>query len=237
MLVARRTFLGSVAALVATRAAFAADSPDEILRRADDVRNPADSYFLRCVIKSSTTPDEMEIESSVQGNTRTLIKTIRPARDRGRLGLMVDQDMWAYVPNLRRAVRVTLSQRLVGQAANGDICRNRWSGDYAATIESDQPAQWTLFLTATKRGLTYDKIRLVVAKQTYRPLRAEYLTPAGKPLKRAEFRAYKPLAGKERPTVIHIEDALRAGDWSDITIVEATPRTFPASIFYAENLK
>jgi hypothetical protein len=150
---------------------------------------------------------------------------------------MVDQDMWAYVPNLGRAVRVTLSQRLVGQAANGDICRNRWSGDYTPVIEAETPQAWTLFLTATKKGLTYEKIRLWIEKGTYHPLHAEFLTPAGKPLKRAEYRAYRPFANVNRPSVIHIEDALRPGDFSDVEIVEATPRQFPASIFYAENLK
>ncbi|HEY2510821.1 MAG TPA: outer membrane lipoprotein-sorting protein [Polyangiaceae bacterium] len=241
MRVNRRGFLGQAGALAAavvlgSRPALA-EAPEEILRKADDVRNPADSYFLRCVIKSSGTDEETEIEASVQGNTRTLVKTLRPARDKGRLGLMVDQDMWAYVPNLHRAVRVTLSQRLVGQAANGDICRNRWSGDYTPVIEAETPHDWALLLTANKRGLTYEKIRLWVEKQSFHPLRAEFLTPQGKPLKRAEYRAYKPMSGKDRPTVLHIEDALRASDFSDVQIVEATPRQFPASIFYAENLK
>ncbi len=242
MLLGRRHFLGHAGAIAAavvfgSRSARAADSPDDILRRADEVRNPADSYFLHCIVKSSSTSEDTEIEASIQGNTRTLIKTIRPARDRGRMGLMVDQDMWAYVPNLRRAVRVTLSQRLVGQAANGDICRCRWTGDYTPVIESQTPQQWTLFLTATKRGLTYEKIRLVIEKGSYHPLRAEFLTPAGMPLKRADFLAYKPISGKDRPSVIHIADALRAADYSDIQIVDAIPRQFPASIFYAENLK
>ena len=237
----RRRFLGVVGAAagvaLAPRFARAGDSPDDILKRADDVRNPAESYFIRCVVKSSSVSDDTEVEVSIQGNSRTLMKTVRPARDRGRLGLMVDEDMWAYVPNLHRSVRVGLSQRLVGQAANGDIARCRWSGDYTATIESENAKTWTLSLTATKKGLTYEKIRAVIEKGTYHPLRAEFLTPAGKPLKRAEYRGYQPLAGKDRPTIIHIEDAIRAADFSDIQIVEMTPRTFPASLFYPENLK
>jgi outer membrane lipoprotein-sorting protein len=150
---------------------------------------------------------------------------------------MVDEDMWAYVPNLQRSVRISLAQRLVGQAANGDIARCRWTGDYTPTIESDNAQAWTLLLTATKKGLTYEKIRAWIEKGTYHPLHAEFLTPTGKVLKRAEYRAYKPIAGKDRPTVIHIEDAVRQSDYSDIQIVEMTPRTFPASIFYPENLK
>ena len=94
--VSRRTFLGLFGAAagvaIAPGIAHAADVPADILRRADDVRNPAESYFLRCVVKSSSTSDDTEVEVSIQGNTRTLMKTIRPSRDRGRLGLMVDED-------------------------------------------------------------------------------------------------------------------------------------------------
>jgi outer membrane lipoprotein-sorting protein len=239
--VSRRRFLGlfgvAAGAAIAPRIAHAGDSPEEILRHADDVRNPAESYFVRCIVKSSSASDDTEVEVSIQGNARTLMKTVRPARDRGRLGLMVDEDMWAYIPNLGRSVRISLAQRLVGQAANGDIARCRWSGDYAPTIEAETPQAWTLLLTATKKGLTYEKIRAWIEKGSYHPLHAEFLTPAGKPLKRAEYRAYKALAGKDRPTVTHIEDAIRSGDYSDIQILEMTPRAFPASLFYPENLK
>ena len=221
-------------------AASAADAvtPDVILKRADEVRNPAESYFVRSVITSSSTPDEpVELEVSIQGNTRTLVRTIKPSRDRGRLALMVNEDMWAYVPNLKRAVRVSLGQRLVGQAANGDISRCRWSGDYTAVIESETVTEWVLLLAATKRALTYDKIRAWIEKGSFHPLRAEYLTPAGKPLKRAVYRRYAELAGSMRPSELHIEDALRPADYSDIRIVEIAPRQFPASIFYPENLQ
>ena len=42
--------------------------------------------------------------------------------------------IWVFIPNLKRSVRVGLSQKLTGQAANGDISRMRWSGDYTPKL-------------------------------------------------------------------------------------------------------
>ncbi len=209
----------------------------EILRKADDVRNPAESYFLKVRVISSDRPGRpSEFEVSLLGNDKTLVKTIEPRKDRGRNMLMRGTDMWAYIPNLKRAVRVSLSQRLVGQAANGDISRMRWAGDYDATIEKQTDKHWTLLLTAKKRGLTYDKVRVVIEKGTFRPKYAEYLTNGGKLLKKAQFTNYKELCGKERPTEIRIQDAVRPDDISALKILEMEVRQFPASLFVPENL-
>ena len=210
----------------------------EILLKADQVRNPAESYFLKVRVVTSDRPDRpSEFEVSLLGNDKTLIKTIEPRKDRGRNMLMRGTEMWAYIPNLKRAVRVSLSQRLVGQAANGDISRMRWAGDYDARIESQTQSHWTLLLTANKDGLTYDKLRVVVEKGTFRPKYAEYLTKGGKLLKKAQFTDYKELCGKQRPTEIRIQDAIREDDISSIRVLEMDVRKFPASLFVPENLE
>lgn len=225
--------------VVAAPPARADETPaEEIVRRADEVRNPADSYYLRVLVTTSDRPDSpAEFEVSLQGNAKTLIKTVRPAKDRGRNLLMKGTDMWAYIPNLKRAVRVSLSQRLAGQAANGDISRMRWSGDYDARIERQDDKTWTLFLTANKAGLTYAKLRVVVEKGTYHPLRAEYLTIAGTPLKRAEFASYQELCGSVRPAEIRIQDAVRPDDRAVIRVLSMEVKSFPASMFVPEALE
>jgi len=212
-------------------------SAAEILRRADEVRNPGESYFLRVQVESSDRPGEpAEFEVSLLGNSKTLVRTLKPTRDRGRNLLMLNTQMWAYVPNLKRAVRVSLGQKLVGQAANGDISRQRWSGDYDAAIEKQDDKSWTLLLTGNKEGLTYAKVRVVVAKGTFHPLYAEYLTVAGNPLKKAQFTGYRDMLGKQRPTEIRIQDAVRPDDRSVIKVLEMEVRSFPASMFSPDTL-
>src|SRR5262249_12942435 len=129
---------------------------EEILKRADAVRNPADSFEMTVEVMSSGQDEPRVFDVKLKGKDKTLVKTLSPSADRGRNLLMLAEDMWAYVPNLGRPVRVSLSQKLTGQAANGDISRMRWSGDYDVAIEAEFAKGWVLALNANKEGLTYD---------------------------------------------------------------------------------
>jgi outer membrane lipoprotein-sorting protein len=227
-----------VSALIFTAFAQAAESPDSIIKKVDEIRNPADSYFMKVEITDPSSPSTRWVyDVSLAGNTKTLVKTVEPAREQGRNFLMLEQDMWAYLPNLGRAVRVSLSQKLTGQASNGDISRMRWSGDYTPVIEKETQKEWTLFLTANKKGLTYDKVRVWVEKGNYHPTHAEFLAPSGKPLKRATYQAYQMMSGKVRPTEMIIQDATRESDKSRIKILKLEPKSFPASLFNPKSME
>lgn len=218
--------------------AFAGESPESIIKKVDDIRNPAaESYSMKVEISDVGSSTRYVYDVSLSGNTKTLIKTLEPTREQGRNFLMLDEDMWAYLPNLGRAVRVSLSQKLTGQAANGDISRMRWSGDYTSTIEKETPKEWVLFLTANKKGLTYEKMRVWVDKSNYHPMHAEFLATSGKPLKNAVYQGYKMMSGKVRPTQILIQDANRPTDQSKLTILNMTPKTFSASLFNPKSME
>jgi outer membrane lipoprotein-sorting protein len=223
--------------LLSLQAYGAAFSPEAIIKKVDDIRNPGDSYGMKVEITGSESEDKSVYEVSIQGNDKTLIKTLEPPRDRGHNMLMLQEEMWAYIPNLSRAIRVSLSQKLTGQAANGDISRMRWSGDYAPKIEKEDIKMWTIFLTAKKKGLTYDKLRVWVEKATMRPIQADFLTLGGIPLKKASYSGYKMIAGKVRPTTITIQDAVKASDKSVVSIVSMETKQFPAAIFNQNSLR
>ncbi len=212
-----------------------AQSAEDILKKADEVRNPAESYQMVVDVQNKD-GDTSRFEVKVKGGRKTLVKTLAPARDRGRNMLMIGEDMWAYVPNLKRSVRIALNQKLTGEAANGDISRMRWSGDYEVKIEKQEPKAWILFLTANKKGLTYDKIRLWVAKDQFRPLKAEYLALSGDVLKNARFEDYKQMEGTERPGTLVITDAKRKTQTTTLTISEVKKASFPEAIFQESSL-
>lgn len=225
-------------ALAISTFAAAPLTPEEILQKADDVRNPAASYFMQAEVNSGEKLQDQSIfDVSIQGNDKTLVRTIEPSRDHGRNLLMLGEDMWAYLPSVKRPLRVSLSQKLSGQAANGDISRMRWSGDYDAKIEKETRTDWTLFLSARRKGLTYDKARISVNKRDFHPTKAQFLTLSGKPLKEATYGDYKLLAGAVRPALIQIQDSLRPTDRSEIRIRKMEVRSFPASVFNQNSLK
>lgn len=210
-------------------------TPDQIIAKADSIRNPSDSFAMEVEIDDGERISLFDV--SLMGNDKTLIKTILPKRDKGRNMLMLDEQMWVYIPNLKRAVRISLGQKLTGQAANGDISRMRWSGDYSAKIISESKMSWKLHLKATKKGLTYDQLNVEVAKSNFHPLKAEYLTVTGKILKVATFQKYKKVLGKIRPTEIKIEDHASGSSVTYIRIKKMENKKFRSSLFNRRNLK
>ncbi|MEN9809252.1 MAG: hypothetical protein RLZZ488_819 [Pseudomonadota bacterium] len=212
-------------------------SADDVLRKADEVRCPSESYFMEVDVSSKGQDDVVKLEVFTKGREKTRVNTIAPARDKGRSMVMVNEDMWAYVPNLKRTVRVALNQKLTGQAANGDVSRMRWWGDYTAAYESQDAKKWVLMLNASKKGLTYEKLRVWIEKKTFRPIKAEYLSLAGMVLKNAEFGAYKQIAGAVRPTEILIRDAKNQDDSSMIRIRKLEAKESSDAIFNQNSLK
>jgi hypothetical protein len=184
---------------------------DTILRKADEVRNPSESFSMMVDVESQN-DDPARFEVMMQGKSKTL-------------------------PNLKRSVRVSLNQKLTGQAANGDISRMRWHGDYDASIVKESPEQWLLDLQANKKGLTYERIQIWVAKEGFRPVKAEYQTKQGKTLKVANFGGYKSILGAQRPTRILIRDANDESKSSTLVIREMKSEDFPNSLFNQNSLK
>lgn len=215
-------------------AAPAADA-DSILKATDNLRNPADSYVMRVGVTTSDDETPYEFEVSVKGKEKTLIKTLSPKRDEGKSFLMLGEDMWVSLPTMKRAVRVSLSQKLVGEAANGDIARMRWHGDYEATIEKETGTDWILNLKANKKGLTYDQIKLQVAKAGYRPVHAEFLTSSGKVFKKLTYKGFKKLAGRVRPSELEILNTTTDVK-STIKLLKVEPKGLPDSLFNQNNL-
>lgn len=219
-----------------TSFAWAASDPVEVLKKVDEIRNPSGSFGMVVDIQSSDSSDISSFEVSLKGNNKTLIKTLQPARDRGRNLLMLDENMWVYIPNIKRAVRVSLAQKLTGQAANGDISRMRWSEDYTPTLESEDDKEIVLFLKANKKGLTYDQLKVWAKKSNFDPIKAEFLGVNGKVLKTAVYSDFKSMAGRVRPSRMDITDAIKTDSKSTLLIKQMEEKSFSDSLFHQKNL-
>lgn len=213
--------------------AVAADA-ESLLKNADEVRNPSESYKMR--IKVSTSSTEQEFEVFLKGKDKTLVVIKSPIKDRGRNMLMLDRDFQAYIPNLKKSVRLSLAQKMSGEVANGDIARTRWFGDYKPTIEKTEGPNTVLFLDGLKPMLTYQKLRLWVETKTGRPQRAEFLGLDGKTvLKRATYGEYRQIEGALRPTELKIEDV--TGKTSKIIILNQEKADLSDALFTVQSLE
>ena len=115
-----------------------------------------------------------------------------PAAERGQIMLMKGHDLWVFLPNVSQPVRLSLSQRLTGQVANGDLARVNFAGDYDAkllrTEEVDGETMHVLELTARDRNVTYHKVLYWVRKSNDWPYKAEFYSLSDRLLKTAHTR-------------------------------------------------
>jgi outer membrane lipoprotein-sorting protein len=221
-------------------------SADQILQRSDMSRNGWDSYAVHTTIRNfedGKLKDEGRFDVTIKGMNKTLVKFLN-ADVKGEYLLMVDDDMWIYMPDTRKPIRITPLQRLMGDASNGDVARTRYAQDYSAKLLREEVLEGTpcyvLDLTAKRDGATYNRIEYWVAKGTNRPKRAEIYLTSGKHYKTIDFDTYAEILGRPLLTRMTITDRLRSGRTTIMLYDSYGPRELPDKYFnkdYLEKLR
>jgi outer membrane lipoprotein-sorting protein len=227
-----------LAGLLVLAAAAAADEAAEIVRDADRYRRPADSFVWKITItseeaKKAPTVDGFEVY--VKGAGRSFVKFVAPPRNVGRSLLALGRDLWIYLPDAGKPVRIPFSQRLVGQVANGDIARADYAGDYDVTLTGEETIEGiachVLQLKAKTKEVTYAAVKYWVAKDGRRPVKAEFYAGTGTLLKTGTFGSFKDVAGRSLATRLTLVDAIRKDRASVLDYGEVTVRDLPEKYF------
>jgi len=208
-------FFLSIIALAPVSANPSKLDPNDIVRKADAIRVPGGSYLLDITITDFVGEKEKGKKGYkvyTKDLDHSLVEFRSPAKERGKSLLLLEDDVWIFLPKIRRPVRVPLQQRLLGQVAVGDMLRVNFAHDYNATLIGEEDFNGTLAfvldLKAKTPKKTYQKIKYWVAKETYRPLFAEYFTVSGKAVKTLTFEEFRLVEGKKRPMLGIFRDTL-----------------------------
>lgn len=112
-----------------------------------------------------------------------------PASVRGQEMLRQGDNLWVYLPNLKRATRIANRESFQGgDFNNADVLRVNYTKDYTAQlVPSDVPDAWALDLKARNPNTSYDRIKLWLRKKDGQPLKGEYYGTSGQMLRSAEF--------------------------------------------------
>jgi hypothetical protein len=214
-----------VLAVLKPGAAHAAPNAQEILAASDAVRNPSFPFGLTTTLieyrnGKQTDGSTLAIYSKADQNSgqfRNLIRFVAPVRDANKLMLKSGNDLWFYDPTNKASIRISPQQRLLGQAANGDIVTVNLAKDYQATLAAEEDVQdgekqnrhaWKLSLNGVALDVTYHRIEMWIDTSNNRPIKSRFYTESGRLLKTAYYRRYQNQLGVERPTETVIIDGL-----------------------------
>jgi outer membrane lipoprotein-sorting protein len=234
-----------VAALLLGLAGSArADDAEDIVRKADQVRRPGESFIWKVTITSTEgdkAPTTDGFEVFVKGTRRSFVRFVAPARNLGRSLLALDRDLWIYLPDAGKPVRIPLAQRLVGQVANGDLARVDYAGDYEVTLLGSESVEGVacqvLDLKAKTKDVTYAAIKYWVAREAPRPVKAEFYAGTGTLLKTGTFDPPKDLDGRRLVTRLTFVDAIRKDRKSVMDFGEVKVRDLPDKYFDKNYMK
>ena len=240
-----RTFLLAVTiafliALAVRGHAATPTTPDAtaLLKRSDSYRNGWPAYTLRVKItnfEAAKSDEEHLYEVSQKGTDKTYVEFMSP-REKGRHLLMLGDDMWIYLPDTSRPVRITPLERLSGDASNGDVARTNYAVDYSAEYLREEKLGtekcYVLNLTAKRKGATYQRIVYWVRIEDARPVRAEFYLTSGKHIKSATFDDYGQSGGRLLLRKLTLYDEIRHNSHSVLEYSNAAPRNLPDKLFY-----
>lgn len=224
----------------ATPSAGTAAVPDaaDLLKRSDAYRNgwPAFTTHVKITSYESGKPDEEKLyEVSQKGTDKTYVEFMSP-REKGRHLLMLGDDMWVYLPDTSRPVRITPLERLSGDASNGDVARTNYAVDYTpAYLRNEKVGSdecHVLELTAKRKGATYQRILYWIRVADARPLKAEFYLTSGKHIKSATFDEYRDFDGRLLLHKFTLYDQIRHNSHSVLEYSGSTPRNLPDKLFY-----
>ncbi|MEO8204195.1 MAG: outer membrane lipoprotein-sorting protein [Betaproteobacteria bacterium] len=205
--------------------ALAAPTAQAILTASDAVRNPDKPFSLTVTLieyrnARQTDGNTLNVYSKAEaagGQFRSLIRFAAPVRDMNKLMLKNGNDLWFFDPSSKASIRLSPQQRLLGQAANGDVVTVNLARDYRAELAGEETIQdgdrqprkcHKLVLAGIASDVTYHRIEMWIDVATSRPVKAKFYTESGQLLKTAYYRRYQPQLGAERPTEAVIIDGL-----------------------------
>lgn len=225
-------------------APHADDKARALVQRADEIRFPRDAFQVEVAVNSTVGGQPQEERRYLvlsKGNENSIVLTLDPPAERGQNMLLKGRELWIFMPNVSQPVRLSLSQRLTGQVANGDLARANLAGDYEPVIVGSERIagkdHHVLELTAAQRGVTYAKVKYWVRAADAYPHKAEFYSASGRLLKTCVYEQFQSLGGRIRPTRLVVTDALKAEDRSVMEYSALKPADLPDRYFTKDYLK
>jgi outer membrane lipoprotein-sorting protein len=179
-----------------------------------------------------------ELSVDVQDD-KSLVKFRSPARQRGRVLLKQDNDMWLYIPGTRKVIRISPAQRLLGEASNGDVAGTNYATDYTANItttaQDKKDGQIQLTLNAKTRKISYTKVVFWLNdNEHHQPVRSEYYARSGKLLKTAHYKEFKSYHGQPKIHKMLLVDPVIKGNYTWMKFDNYRASDLPPALFSKE---
>jgi outer membrane lipoprotein-sorting protein len=194
---------------------FAGQDAAALLQKIDRNLEPDSYEMYRKLINIE--PDGKQKEFVLfmvrKGNDQVAGVFLSPPSDKDRAMLRLGDNMWLYIPNVGKPIRITSLQSATGGVFNNaDIMRIDFGAEYTTEQLQDTLGEYLFSLKAKTNSVAYDRLRLWADKKELLPTKIECMTEARMLIKTLHFKETKDFGGGiVRPSVIETDSPLYKG--------------------------
>ena len=158
---------------------------------------------------------------------------LAPPTDLGRTTLRLGENMWLYIPEVGKPLRITSLQSVVGGIFNNsDLMRLEFSIEYEVQNTDEQEDEYVLDLKARTDAVAYDRLKMRVDRKLLLPTVIEAYAASGLLVKTLRYKKIKDYGnGLVRPSVLETESPLYKGYKAVMLFAKIQPRAFPDEVF------
>ncbi|MBF0352196.1 MAG: outer membrane lipoprotein-sorting protein [SAR324 cluster bacterium] len=236
------TTLTLILCLIFPLAGYSQTTPGEWLKTIDESMNPVsyESYRKLINIEPDGRRKEFVLFALKQGADKVALLFLSPASEKGRSSLRVGDNMWLYIPNVAKPIRITSLQSVTGGVFNNaDILSVDYQAEYDALdmqtlTEANEGGSKLLQLNlkAKTSSAAYDRLEMVIDPDLKYPLIIRAVSATGMLLKTLYFKDVKDFGGGiRRPAVIETDSPLYKGYKSAIVFASLKAREVPQEVF------
>lgn len=207
----------------------------QILQKVDRNLEPESYEMMRKLINIE--PDgkkkEYVLYSVKKGRDKIVALFLAPQSDKGRATLRLSDNMWLYIPEVGKPMRITSLQSVTGGVFNNaDILRIDYTAEYNVEAAAEEKDRYLLTLKAKTGEVAYDKLKMWVDKKALLPVTIECYAASGMLIKTLRFADIKDFGGGiKRPATIETDSPLYKDYKSVMLYANIKKRSFPDEVF------
>ena len=226
-------------ALLVSAPAFAGDD-DDILRQVDGrlQHESYEAYRKLINIEPDGSRKEFVLYTLKKGREKVAALFLSPASEKGRATLRLGDNMWLYIPNVGKPLRITSLQSVTGGVFNNaDILRLDYAEEYDVAEVEKKPDSYHLKLKAKNAGIAYDRLEMEVDRKALVPRSIQCFAASGMLIKTLAFKKMKDFGGGlVRPSVVETESPLQKGYRSVMVFAKIKARELRDEVFTLSHL-
>jgi outer membrane lipoprotein-sorting protein len=229
--------------ILAAAPAFAASEATELVEKSEtQTRGKSLQAKVSMSVDNAGAKRSVSFRIWSEGREKALIKVLSPTKDRGTGNLRQDLNLWQYLPNIERVVKIPPSMMLQSwmgsDFTNDDLVKtSSLARDYTHAIEkkedmNGEPSVKVICTPKPDAPVTWGKVVLWLRAKDAVPVKQEFYLENGELVKVMEGSEIKTFGSHTIPTKLTMKNLKKAGsqttlEYQNVVFDEKiSPKTF-----------